>query len=440
MGKKFTTLISTLTLAAGSLAATISPPHAFATGESEISLDNYWSFSEILELKTNLEAEAREKCGEDYECRVEYRGQQIRDRYQADSRYLLVAQIIDTKFQVTGINPTAETVTVYYNDENMEDWEFTREESHYYLKDMYLAWAEAGYPDMRNSQVSFNDGGRNRYGPIYVADANNGATTEKVHLVFAHRPSDGNPTDSWLEYGKENVLNVAGSNLADDTSHMLHFAAYAYEGYSVVGAVAYSNFAANYRPGMEYKLMYDKNNFYEYWVPQYVGSQESAEDPTEEPIDPTDEPAENPTEGPTKPAEDPISSEEPSSSPIETAKSADPTEPTSESTISAEPKTAFTISVNRISTSDLGVPAVSKVATESPVSTESREAEDTGTTTTAKIDDTVELPTSGFIDTQKNSEEEYIFPWWIIVFIFSGIFLTLWWFIPVKKYEKSIDK
>ncbi len=38
----------------------------------------------------------------------------------------------------------------------------------------------------------------------------------------------------------------------------------------------------------------------------------------------------------------------------------------------------------------------------------------------------VELPTSG-------EKEEYNFPWWIIVFVFTGIALTLWWFVPSKR-------
>ena len=38
----------------------------------------------------------------------------------------------------------------------------------------------------------------------------------------------------------------------------------------------------------------------------------------------------------------------------------------------------------------------------------------------------VELPTSG-------ENEEYNFPWWIIVFVFTGIALTLWWFVPSKR-------
>lgn len=36
-------------------------------------------------------------------------------------------------------------------------------------------------------------------------------------------------------------------------------------------------------------------------------------------------------------------------------------------------------------------------------------------------------------------KEEHTFPWWFVVFVFSGIFLILWWFIPIKR-KKSLDK
>lgn len=395
MGKKITTLISTLTLAASSLAA----PPAFAA--SEIPLDNYWSFSEILELKTAIETAAKENCGDDYECMVDYRSQQISNHYQEDRRYSIVSRIINTNFLVTGIDPTKETITIYCNDENLGKWESTREESHTYFKDMYLAWAEEGYPDMRTSSVSFTEGGKKRSGPIYVAIANNGNTINKVHLVFVHKPSDGNPVDTWLEYGKEITLNVAGSNLINDTRHMLHYAAYTYEDSNTIGAVTYGRFAANYQSGMEYKIMYDKNNLYDYWVPQYVEGEGSTEEPSE------------PTEEPTKPTEDSTTPDEPA-------------------------KTAFTISVNEISTSSIGVPTT-------PVTTmitnQTNPAAAEVSTTPEKTDDSaVELPLSGGFTNQNPTEEEHVFPWWIVAFIFSGIILTIWWFIPTKKYKKTIDK
>ena len=42
----------------------------------------------------------------------------------------------------------------------------------------------------------------------------------------------------------------------------------------------------------------------------------------------------------------------------------------------------------------------------------------------------VEVPVLG-------GNKEHTFPWWIIVFIFSGIALVLWWFVPVREKRKK---
>lgn len=58
-------------------------------------------------------------------------------------------------------------------------------------------------------------------------------------------------------------------------------------------------------------------------------------------------------------------------------------------------------------------------------------------TTASTPDNTVEVPLVA------GKGKEHQFPWWLVVFIFSGIFLVLWWFIPLpkrKKDEKSLDK
>ena len=42
----------------------------------------------------------------------------------------------------------------------------------------------------------------------------------------------------------------------------------------------------------------------------------------------------------------------------------------------------------------------------------------------------IEVPVLG-------DKEEHIFPWWIIIFIFSGIALILWWFVPIRKNQEK---
>jgi|GEM_PF-1563097 len=69
--------------------------------------------------------------------------------------------------------------------------------------------------------------------------------------------------------------------------------------------------------------------------------------------------------------------------------------------------------------------AILEVATEGTTGTITEVAE------TPK--DTVEVPLVA------GKKEDHEFPWWLVVFIFSGIFLILWWFVPIrrKKDEKN---
>lgn len=52
-------------------------------------------------------------------------------------------------------------------------------------------------------------------------------------------------------------------------------------------------------------------------------------------------------------------------------------------------------------------------------------------TTVLSAESGVEVPLAA------GKEEKHDFPWWIVVFVFSGITLILWWFIPVGKRRKD---
>ena len=82
-------------------------------------------------------------------------------------------------------------------------------------------------------------------------------------------------------------------------------------------------------------------------------------------------------------------------------------------------------STEQISTSIMRVPENVSVADTTP------ETLETPANTTP--DNTIEVPLVA------SKEKDHPFPWWLVVFIFSGIFLILWWFVPIrrKKDEKN---
>ena len=71
------------------------------------------------------------------------------------------------------------------------------------------------------------------------------------------------------------------------------------------------------------------------------------------------------------------------------------------------------------------------VKNESSAATDTPEA---ATTSLVTPDDSVEVPLAAGPAESKNIPE---FPWWIVAFAFSGIFLILWWFIPARKRRES---
>lgn len=111
------------------------------------------------------------------------------------------------------------------------------------------------------------------------------------------------------------------------------------------------------------------------------------------------------------------------------------------------------VPTEKISTSDMGVPATPLKET---IKTEPKEVIAFKTTTKTESlgsADTMVEPKEESTKPQQAAEyvevplaannEEHEFPWWLIVFIFSGIFLILWWFIPLperKKMKKTLDK
>ena len=431
MSKKFT-FISTLILLTSSLASlsfTTAPPVQAAIQHddktywtfndmerfaeevengSEVA-DGFWSFTEILDFEKQLNAAAIESCGESVTCEMEYLHEQFLANPD-DYRYSLVEQLKMNNFLVTAFNPARGTITIYYNDEDYMEWQITNERVHIYLKDLYLAWTEEDYVDPMDEFVAFNDGMMDRTEPSFVADANNGISREGTHLIFAHTASDGNPLDSWLKNDEEITLNIANSNLRNNTSNKLYYAAYPNGAPSFVGAIDYSEFSSQYKPGMTYQLMYDKKTTYPHWVPQgEADPEEENVAPECEALVPDDESSIND-----------FSSETNISNPVSRVISSEINN--SDTTLKAV-AVADSILKAADATSEFGATIIGTL--------EDNNVENASSSAGAN---SIEAPLA--LGEKKEAE----FPWWIIAFIFSGIVLIFWWFIPIKRRKEEEEE
>lgn len=95
-------------------------------------------------------------------------------------------------------------------------------------------------------------------------------------------------------------------------------------------------------------------------------------------------------------------------------------------TISANPTTIVTRTVEAPTTT---LSVSSETNTARDTKTNSNEVQNLKTP-----DEYIELPLAG---DKTDDEQENVFPWWIVAFIFSGIALTLWWFIPTRRGKEN---
>lgn len=330
----------------------------------------YWSTSEMLELKKRIRAE-EESCNSDAACEInvrEFYNENFPDKYKA----FTIAEAEFCNFGIAAFNPAAETIKIVFNDKE-ECTAWGKDAVAGKLMELYVVWSEDG-PNGEFCDIDY-DGARIE--PYYVTDINNNNLREGLHLITKQIDTVSGLT--WLTPLEEIEISVAGSDLAANTSGRYYYSTFREPRFTAFGFRAYTDCleSPDYQEGMECRLMFGSDYSFSY-MPFSVGS---------------------PTETVTQVQK--MASEVPEV---------------------AEPQTPV------ISTSTIRVPDTPVEATFTTISTPVEPNPDTQ----------IEVPLAA-----KNREETHEFPWWFIVFIFSGIFLILWWFIPLskrKKSKKTLDK
>ena len=390
----------------------------------------YWSFGEMVEFDAQITAESEVACGNDEMCKEMYIYEQreqssIPEKYRALEYFRGVCRLI-----FPTINPATEFLGVYYRDRDD-----TMGMGPANIREIYIAWVENSVPDPRYQAYWDGDDAITPY----VADMRRGFMSPGVHELY--HGTSAIFGENWFTPYSGIAIDASNSRLAENQNHLIHFTVLATNNGNMLGATDYSSCFdwGTYEEGMECRIMYSGTGWPVYF-PAFPGGEipevEVVPEPTpEEPTleEPTiDEPI------PDDPIPDePIIDEPAIEEPI-------PDNPTSED------------STPEISTSTIGVltTPVDKpldisnlAASTKPISNTTASSDDTAITTTVATPDmtsatspqeSIEVPLAA------GKEKAHEFPWWFIVFIFSGIALILWWFIPLpkrrKKSEKSLDK
>lgn len=397
MSKKF--LISTLVLVVGGLigVVTISPLASAMIKKDDVL---YWSIDEMIEFDAKLEAETTAACGNDEMCKNTYiyeqkNQSQTPEKYRALEFFRGACRLI-----FFDINPTAEKFRAYYIDKK----DIMMESNPSIIEEIYIAWVDNSVPDPRYQ--AFWDGD-DAITP-YVQDMRSGIMSPGVHKLY--HGTTAMFGENWFSPETKITIDAFGSHLAESQNYLIHFTVLATNSGNMLGATDYSSCFnwGTYEPGMECRIMYSGTGWPVYF-PAFPGAEIPGVEAIAEP-----EPEIHESEPEPEPELTPISI--PNSAISEQVLVSNP------STSTTKEANATAVSTPVISTSTIRVP---ESKTEVAPDDSSKDLENT----------TVEVPLSA-----KN--EEHQFPWWFVVFIFSGITLILWWFVPIsrKKDEKTIDK
>lgn len=384
MPKKFFKIPILTALIAGSLSGLAAP----VAQAEQLVIDGttYWTLDEVMREGEEY-LKHKEICNEDFECE-EY----LKSAYDlAGGIHQAAVNFLSTPFTVTAVNPSRGTVKVIFHDETdmrMPGMPSTKD----VVKNLYLYWWDDQTP---LAKINY----------LKMARPNE-------HEIYTYEAKDG---EAWLPANEEVELKVIDSALPNLKTNLLisFFESENSAGHAMRswGDCLTSIWELE---GYECRAVFDKNAVTAY-QPFAI----------EEPIEPStpDENTEidNPTEN---------NSSENSTEPTVST----PTTDSANSTVTSVTSTTV-IRVPTYIYRTLETTENSKNTENSTSNTENTiaavSAQETGENTQNTDDNYIEVPLAA------NKTEEKQFPWWIIVFILSGIALILWWLIPARKRREN---
>ena len=441
--------ISTLIIGVSALAGNIGiAPSANAMDISDSAVDpkllpvgtdingrRYWSVAEMQTASDLINAKREEFCQGDRMCREELPWQQM-DEFGGIYRALDPYENIH--FMLTSVNPSANTVRFLYHDEDKMLSRMLGETVRHDIASIYAVWVDESLGSITTTSSNWLAYGQRA--PYHLG------TVEEVeaatHLVFDE--SETELGAGWFTPNTEREYHIEGSNLVDNSNGQIYFSLNATEGGGHShGTLDYSSCikSSEYIAGMECKTMFSEDGSRAYL-----------------PFVATSVPTNNPTE-PSQPTESSTSTQDPSNPEPSASANSDTsistgdqssTEITNEPTVT-ERIIYVTIKDPTSPTQSLAVATPQNGSTYSTTGTtqtvsdktipkeDAKEREDLANHS-VKDNPTVEIPLAA---TPTPTEDEHVFPWWLIVFMFFGsaFIIFSWWFLlPLFKRRDDEDE
>ena len=408
---------------------------------TDINGKRYWSVAEMQTASDLINAKREEFCQGDRMCREELPWQQM-DEFGGIYRALDPYENIH--FMLTSVNPSANTVKFLYHDEDKMLSRMLGETVRHDIASIYVVWVDESLGSITTTSSNWLAYGQRA--PYHLG------TVEEVeaatHLVFDESESELGA--GWFTPNTEREYRIENSHLIENTNGQIHFSLNATEGGGHShGTLDYSSCikSPEYITGMECKTMFseDGSRVYLPFVATSIPTNNPAKpsEPISNPIEP-DNPTSPITDYPDTPTNtnDPVtstdagkqSSTEIANEPTITERIIyvtikDPTSPI-QSLAVATPQNGSTYSTTGTTqtVSDKTIPKE-----------DAKEMEDLANHS-VKDNPTVEIPLAA---TPTPTEDEHVFPWWLIVFMFFGsaFIIFSWWFLlPLFKRRDDEDE
>lgn len=447
--RKKTLLIPTFTaLFCGFLG---SAPGAFA--ETEIYGTRYWSVSELVALNEEVNAEMGEKCAADIICADDYR---LR-LYERGGKYRALEKLVSTPLTVTSVNPSANTIKVYYNDKTRGNLQGVADPNVRKLQTIYIYWTDRGIE--KDPLDSYNN---IAYHVNLMLEQS--VAEEGVHPMIVWNEETIRP----FPVREEVPFTIGSGSLTDNTKGHIYYGI----GSNIIGASVYSDCINNsaFKKGTECQAIFGENSQVTYLPvggideepeaisePEVISEPEITPEPevTPEPetisepeivpepeISPEPEIVSEP-EPEVIPESDPESISEPETISGSESEAALELEVTPESETPSEPEVALELE-------KVAVLEVVPESTQKPAE-ESSQKKTLNYTTAAKIQGATEeieteqnnnnnqeeeiaaVPVLGNTASSDTSKEKGNFPWWLVVILFLADGLAVWWFLPTSR-------
>lgn len=247
-------LLFLLTLITGFSAWPVNPVSAAISDRDT----TWWSVPEMIEFSHQVDKEKENLCQGDQACNEEF----FYSMHDKGDKYRALHNFLETRVWLTSVNPGLETIKVFYFDEDI--WlKNMGVEERADLTHIYFGW--------------FDDWS----GQIYNYDRNQFASgLPGLHTMYRGDEAENGP--GWFPAGEEIELSATGSDLANNTSGKIDYAAFADPYFNAQGYFDISSClnSPDYEVGEECRLMFSGDQWVSYFPPRNEIEPIANEEPT----------------------------------------------------------------------------------------------------------------------------------------------------------------